>query len=133
MCRPPELFDPGDRLVVNDAATLPASLSGIHLPSGLPAEVRLAGRCTLDAADVRAFTALAFGAGDHRTRTEDRALPPRLQAGGALERHGYRPHEFGDSMWVERATAAHGTQPRSNLKTATLASRFGQRLTTLPL
>ena len=343
--RLPELFDTGDLLVANDAATLPASLCGIHLSSGLPIEVRLAGRRTLDAADVRAFTALVFGAGDHRTRTEDRTLPPRLQGGDALalgplharvlrtlahprlvelafdgppdavwagiaahgqpiqyahiaeplalwdvwsavaahpvafeppsagfvldwallhdlrrrgigfatlthaagisstgdaaldarlpfdeaydlppataraiaatrarggrvvalgttvaralehaatqtpplragpglatqrlgarsrlavveailsgthergtshhellrafasdavladadvalERHGYRTHEFGDSMWVERATAAPGAQPRSNLKTATLASRFGQRLTTLPL
>src|SRR5262249_14240194 len=30
------------------------------------------------------FTAVAFGAGDHRTRTEDRAPPPPLAAGDRL-------------------------------------------------
>ncbi|HET7096603.1 MAG TPA: S-adenosylmethionine:tRNA ribosyltransferase-isomerase, partial [Casimicrobiaceae bacterium] len=33
----------GDLVVANDAATLPASLHGIHLPSRAPIEVRLAG------------------------------------------------------------------------------------------
>ena len=78
------LFAPGDVLVANDAATLPASLAGIHRPSGQPIEVRLAGRRSLDADDVRAFTAVVFGAGDHRTRTEDRAAPPPLAAGDGL-------------------------------------------------
>ena len=82
--RLPDLFDPGHLLVANDAATLPASLSGLHLPSGLPIEVRLAGRRSLDPADVRGFTAIVFGAGDHRTRTEERAPPPPLAAGDAL-------------------------------------------------
>ncbi len=36
------LFSPGDLVVANDAATLPASLSGTHIPSGEPIEVRLA-------------------------------------------------------------------------------------------
>src|SRR5947208_1921138 len=36
-----------------------------------------------------------------------------------LERQHYRTHEFGDSVWIERA--AERVQPRSNLKTATLA------------
>jgi S-adenosylmethionine:tRNA-ribosyltransferase-isomerase (queuine synthetase) len=45
----------------------------------------------------------------------------------ALESAGYRSHEFGDSVLIERAV-----QPRSNLKTATLASRFGNERTTLP-
>ena len=82
--RLPDLFDPGDLLVANDAATLPASLAGVHLPSGLPLEVRLAGRRSLAPADVRGFTAIAFGAGDHRTRTEERAPPPPLAAGDGL-------------------------------------------------
>ena len=34
----------GDLVVANDAATLPASLDGIHLPTGAVIEVRLAGR-----------------------------------------------------------------------------------------
>jgi hypothetical protein len=36
------LFDPGDLVVANDAATLPASLRGTHRPSSEAAEVRLA-------------------------------------------------------------------------------------------
>jgi len=74
----------GDVLVANDAATLPASLAGIHLRSGLPVEVRLAGRRSLAADDVREFVAVVFGAGDHRTPTERRALPPTLANGDAL-------------------------------------------------
>jgi S-adenosylmethionine:tRNA ribosyltransferase-isomerase len=75
----------GDLVVANDAATLPASLHGTHGLSGAPIEVRLAGRRTLHVADVRAFSAIVFGAGDHRTRTEDRAAPPPLRAGDALQ------------------------------------------------
>jgi S-adenosylmethionine:tRNA ribosyltransferase-isomerase len=74
----------GDLLVANDAATLPASLTGIHAKSGLPIEVRLAGRASLAVDDVREFVAVVFGAGDHRTRTEDRPAPPALHAGDTL-------------------------------------------------
>ena len=74
----------GDLLVANDAATLPASLTGIHLRSGLPIEVRLAGRRSLAVDDLRAFSAIAFGAGDHRTPTEQRPPPPALVAGDRL-------------------------------------------------
>ncbi|MCW5657870.1 MAG: S-adenosylmethionine:tRNA ribosyltransferase-isomerase [Burkholderiaceae bacterium] len=83
--RLPDLLHPGDLVVANDAATLPASLGGAHRPSGAPIEVRLAGRRTLRMDDVRAFSAVVFGAGDHRTRTEDRAAPPPLRAGDALQ------------------------------------------------
>ena len=68
----------GDLLIANDAATLPASLSGVHLRTGLPVEVRLAGRRSLAEDDVHEFIAIVFGAGDHRTPTEQRALPPPL-------------------------------------------------------
>ena len=61
----------GDVLVANDAATLPASLPGHHLRTGARLEVRLAGRGSLDACDVRAFSAVVFGAGDHRRDTRD--------------------------------------------------------------
>lgn len=74
----------GDLLVANDAATLPASLAGIHLRSGAPIEVRLAGRRSLAVDDLREFSAVVFGAGDHRTRTEDRAAPPPLRTGDTL-------------------------------------------------
>ena len=79
-----EFLRPGDLVIANDAATLPASLHGKHVPSGGPVEVRLAGRRSLAPDDVGWFSAVVFGAGDYRTRTEDRALPPPLQPGDRL-------------------------------------------------
>ena len=76
------LFEAGDLVVANDAATLPASLTGTHGASGAAIEVRLAG--WISAGDVTRFAAIAFGAGDHRTRTEDRAPPPPLAVGDRL-------------------------------------------------
>lgn len=80
-----EYLRPGDLLVANDAATLPASLFGTHVPSGRPIEVRLAGRESLAPNAVCQFAAIVFGEGDHRTRTEDRPLPPPLAPGDRLE------------------------------------------------
>ena len=42
------LLDPGDLVVANDAATLPASLQGMHVPSRASIEVRLAQRRSPD-------------------------------------------------------------------------------------
>ena len=80
----PDLLCPGDLVVANDAATLPASLSGTHLPTGRAIEVRLAGRLSLEPAQVSDFSAVVFGAGDFRTRTEDRPQPPALASGDRL-------------------------------------------------
>jgi S-adenosylmethionine:tRNA ribosyltransferase-isomerase len=77
------LFRAGDLVIANDAATLPASLSGRHLPTGREIEVRLAGRDSL--AQVTRFSAVLFGPGDFRTRTEDRPLPPAVHPGDRLE------------------------------------------------
>src|SRR5262245_1163392 len=74
----------GDLVIANDAATIPASLHGIHDRTGSAIEVRLASRPSLAADDVRRFLAIVFGAGDFRTRTEDRPLPPALGAGDRL-------------------------------------------------
>ncbi|HEY2561127.1 MAG TPA: S-adenosylmethionine:tRNA ribosyltransferase-isomerase [Caldimonas sp.] len=74
----------GDLVVANDAATLPASLTGTHVASAAAIEVRLAGRRSLAADDVRTFAAVVFGAGDHRTPTELRPPPPALAAGDLL-------------------------------------------------
>lgn len=68
----PSLFEPGDLLVVNDAATLPASLPG-RTTAGEDVEVRLLGAPVADRCEV-----VLFGAGDWRTRTEDRPAPPAL-------------------------------------------------------
>ncbi len=74
----PSLLRPGDVLVVNDAATLPASLRG-RTEGGAPVEVRLLGHPRGDA-----WPALLFGAGDWRTQTEDRPLPPALRTGASI-------------------------------------------------
>lgn len=76
------LFRQGDLVIANDAATLPASLHGQHMRSGREIEVRLAGRDSLD--QVARFSAVLFGAGDFRTRTEDRPLPPPVHPGDWL-------------------------------------------------
>ena len=73
-----------DLVIANDTATLPASLRGAHLPTASPIEVRLAGRRSLDADDVREFSAIVFSPGDFHTRTEDRPAPPLMAPGDRL-------------------------------------------------
>ena len=92
----PALLEPGDLLVVNDGATLPASLQGATA-RGEAVEARLIG----ELAEGR-YSALLFGAGDWHTRTEDRPPPPALGPGDAVT--------FGDdlSAVVERVSAASG-------------------------
>jgi S-adenosylmethionine:tRNA ribosyltransferase-isomerase len=80
-----DVLRPGDLVIANDAATLPASLHGVHGPSRADIEVRLAGRTSLAAERVTVFSAVVFGGGDFRTRTEDRALPPPVAPGDRLE------------------------------------------------
>jgi S-adenosylmethionine:tRNA ribosyltransferase-isomerase len=79
-----DLMRAGDVLVANDAATLPASLAGVHVATGRAIELRLAGRRSLSVDDVHEFTAVLFGEGDFRTPTEHRSLPPRVIAGDVL-------------------------------------------------
>jgi S-adenosylmethionine:tRNA ribosyltransferase-isomerase len=79
----PAHLAPGDLLVVNDAATLPASLAGCD-DAGHPVEARL-----VDAPDEHGMArAVLFGAGDWRTRTEDRPAPPALAPGAQLHFDG---------------------------------------------
>jgi S-adenosylmethionine:tRNA ribosyltransferase-isomerase len=80
-----DLVGDGDIVIANDASTLPASLVGVHLPTGAPVELRLAGRETLLPEGIRRFMAIVFGAGDFRTPTERRPPPPTLQPGDALQ------------------------------------------------
>ncbi len=79
----PALLRPGDLLVLNDAATLPASLR----MKNHDAELRLLAR-ERDGT----FRAIAFGAGDFRTTTEARPAPPRFGAGSELVFDGLRAH-----------------------------------------
>lgn len=69
----PWLLREGDVLVVNDAATVPASLRA-RLDDGRRLEVRLLARTT----DDRTWRAVLFDEHDWRSRTEDRATPPVL-------------------------------------------------------
>src|ERR1700726_1171988 len=69
----PDLLRPGDLLILNDAATLPASLIG-HTDTGAGVELRL---LALDP-DGR-WRGVLFGAGDWHTPTEDRPLSPPLE------------------------------------------------------
>ena len=78
----PDFLRSGDLVVANDAATMPASLTGRHLPTGCHIEVRLAGRRSLVA--VHAFSAIVFGEGDFHTPTEHRPWPPPLAAQDGL-------------------------------------------------
>ena len=75
----PALLRAGDLLVMNDAATLPASLAG-RGPRGEPIEARLLGELPFGA-----FRAVLLGEGDWRQRTEDRAPPARVEPGARLE------------------------------------------------
>jgi S-adenosylmethionine:tRNA ribosyltransferase-isomerase len=93
----PTLLRPGDLLVVNDAATLPASLSGtVQDGRGGCAEVelRLAGMAPPPTAHGSAgaehdsFWAVLFGAGDWRTPTEQRPEPPPLAVGDRVRLTG---------------------------------------------
>ena len=73
-----EYLLPGDLLVVNDAATLPASLQG-HDGNGGLLEMRL----TSQLSD-HVWRAVSFGAGDWRVATENRPGPPRLRRGDRI-------------------------------------------------
>jgi len=76
----PERLAPGDLLVVNDAATLPASLHGRD-QAGRPIELRLAGAADGGPAQ---FWAVLLGPGDWRERTEDRPPPAPAPPGARL-------------------------------------------------
>jgi S-adenosylmethionine:tRNA ribosyltransferase-isomerase len=91
----PQLLSPGDLLVLNDAATLPASL---WLADG-SAELRLLGRAEQD----HHFNALSFGAGDLRTPTERRGAPPRFEVGQVL---------WFDADLSARVTGVDAEEPR---------------------
>lgn len=78
----PALLRAGDLVVVNDASTLPASLAA-QTSRGEPIELRLASAPDSTNGRVR-FTAAVLGAGDYRTLTEDRPLPPPISPGDIL-------------------------------------------------
>ena len=74
----PDQLNPDDLLVVNDAATLPASIHGTDV-DGNPIEIRLTVRLSN-----RTWRAVVLGAGDWRIPTEIRPAPPRLKPGDRI-------------------------------------------------
>jgi S-adenosylmethionine:tRNA ribosyltransferase-isomerase len=74
----PELLRAGDLVVVNDAATLPASLPGTTA-GGAVFELRLSGPV-----EANRLHGVLLGPGDHRTRTEHRPAPPKLAVGASV-------------------------------------------------
>ena len=97
----PSVLQAGDALIVNDAATLPASL----YTRDRSVEVRLAGHVpgAPNGVDPRAFIAVLFGAGDHRVPTEARPEPRSVRPGEHLD--------FGDGLSA-RVIATDAEQPR---------------------
>ena len=95
----------GDLLVVNDAATLPASLSG-HVADGEAVEVRLVGP-----AEEGTWTAAILGAGNWRWRTEDRPAPPALPPGSTLV-FGLPDDEGGPAPLRARVVGVSDVSPR---------------------
>jgi len=93
----PRLVRPGDAVVVNDAATLPASFAG-RTADGKELEVRLAG-----ANEDGTWSAVLLGPGDWRQRTEDRPAPPALAVGAHIA--------FGPGL-AARVTAVSTLSPR---------------------
>ena len=83
-----DFFRSGDRLVVNDAATIPASLLGRHSRSGAAVEIRLLSRLPARMAGGSQWRAVIFGDGDWRTPTELRAQPPAISRGDRIELAG---------------------------------------------
>jgi S-adenosylmethionine:tRNA ribosyltransferase-isomerase len=79
----PALLQAGDVVVVNDAATLPASLFA-EAPDGSRVELRLA-----EAPRAATCRVVLFGEGDYRLRTEERPAPPRLHVGDRLSVAGH--------------------------------------------
>src|SRR5262249_42724658 len=71
----PDHLRPGDLLVVNDAATLPASLQGRD-GNDHQLEIRLTTQL-----DDRVWQAVVFGSGDWHIPTENRPSPPRFNDG----------------------------------------------------
>jgi len=74
----PRFLNAGDLVIVNDAATLPASLRA-RTSAGQPVEVRL-----VNQRDDSRWLAVLFGSGDWRTPTEFRDPPPRVGEGEIL-------------------------------------------------
>ena len=78
------LFGGNDLVVVNDAATIPASFAGRHLPSGNEIEIRLLASLNSQFFG-NPWRALVLGKGDWRLPTESRVNVPKITSGDRIE------------------------------------------------
>lgn len=97
-------FAPGDVLVLNDAATMPASLPA-HTSLGSRSGSRIELRLAANRGEARRWTAALLGAGDHRMPTERRPPPPPV-------RHGDRLIVDGQDGLVAIVEHVHALSPR---------------------
>ncbi len=77
-------FSQGDVVVVNAAATLPASFTGTHEASGAEIEIRLAQNLHPKSDRFIHWKAIVLGSGDWRLPTEARTEIPHLHIGDKL-------------------------------------------------
>jgi len=103
----------GDVVVVNDAATLPASLRG-RTSNGEPVEARLL------ASRDGSWRAVLFGTGVWRTRTEDRAPPPQVREGDVLT--------FGETLRARVDAVSHVSDRLVTLRFDAQGDRFWSAL-----
>lgn len=124
----PGLLRAGDLVVVNDAATLPGSLPGVAA-DGSAFELRLSGPV-----DAGRLSGVAFGPGDPRTRTEDRAPPPGLASGDRVTVAGMPATVIGAAgRRVELAVHRDGDALWQTLYAAGAPVQYAHRSERLPL
>jgi S-adenosylmethionine:tRNA ribosyltransferase-isomerase len=118
----------GDLVVVNDAATLPASLRGVTA-RGEAFELRLSAPV-----DGHRLVGILFGGGDHRTRTEHREPPPAISVGERVSLAGISAHvEMIDGRRVELVADASGDALWQVLYAAGAPIQYAHRPELLPL
>ncbi|MBA3550547.1 MAG: S-adenosylmethionine:tRNA ribosyltransferase-isomerase [Nannocystis sp.] len=115
----PGLLRAGDLLVVNDAATLPASLHARVAGSEPMFELRLTGALTDSLASLEGplegplAVAVLLGAGDWRTPTEHRAAPPRLAVGDTVLFQGPGPEGHDPKAMPDLRATITAVDPRA--------------------
>ncbi|CAN5834488.1 S-adenosylmethionine:tRNA ribosyltransferase-isomerase [soil metagenome] len=124
----PRLLRAGDLVVLNDAATLPASLHG-RTSRGEAFELRLSGPIA-----PHALRGVLLGDGDHRTRTEDRAAPPKLAVGDRIQLAGFPATVTASAgRMVELATRLPDDELWQRIYTAGAPVQYAHRPDLIPL
>lgn len=124
----PDLLRAGDLVVVNDAATLPASHFG-RTSDGDVFEFRLS-----EPPRGSRLVGVLFGRGDWRTRTEHRPPPPRLELGERVQL-GHRMATVAvlDGRLVELEMTVAGDELWQELYATGVPVQYAHRAEQLPL